>query len=124
IHMHAIRDDTAGSSVELKIKQRLERAATIENGIDESGDGALLALIFFAAEFHAAVELEREVGVLGDDVAGFRSDCLWRLWKLTRKYRWLLGSSEARRCNLTPDRLNDCAHVLLERSRARRLDLC
>ncbi len=64
VDMHTIRDHSTRSRIELKIEQRLERAATIEDGIDESFDSALLALIFFAAKFHAAVKLQCEIRVL------------------------------------------------------------
>ena len=122
VHVNAVGDDAPGAGVELEIDQRLERAAAVEHRIEAPG-GALSALILLAAKFHSAVELEAEVGVVGDDIAGTSGDSLRRLGDFAGVRWWLLRGGKTRRCHLAPHRFDDGAPILLERRRPRRLDL-
>src|SRR5205085_2750868 len=119
IDVNPVGDDAARFGGELKINQRLERAVTAGNRVEEKAGRATLALIFFAAELEAAVELKSDVGVLADDRHRLHRQRRLRLRRKLPGIRGrLLRSREVRRRNLPPNRFENRSHVLLKRCRS------
>src|SRR6185436_13393093 len=124
IDVHAIGDYSAGFCCELKINQRLEGAPAIGDGVEEERRGAERALILFAANLEATIELKSEVGVLAKNRQRLGS---YRWLRFRRQLAGITGrgssGGEVARRDLPPHRLHDGAHVLLERGGARSFDL-
>src|SRR5687767_8937384 len=116
--MNAVGDHTAGLGVELEVDERQKIALTVEYRLNKSTDRAALVQILFTAKLHPRIELKREIGMLGDNVAGAGGGLRWLVFGIERK-RWrLLSRGECGCRDLPPDGLDDRAHVLLKGSRA------
>ena len=124
VDVNAVGDDSAGFGVELEVEEWKEAALAVEHRLDESAHRAALVEISLRPQLHFRIELQGQIGMLGDDVTRLGGDLsLGFVLGLRRERRWLLRGCEARGGDLTPDCLHDRPHVLLECSRAGGFDL-
>ena len=70
--MNPFRDYAARLCVELEVEDREEAALAVEHRLDESAHRAALIEIALRPQLHSRVELQRQIGMLGDDVARLR----------------------------------------------------
>ncbi len=90
VDVNSLSDDAARPCVELEIRDWEKGALTREHRLGKAAHRASLVQILLRTQLHPGIQLKRQVGMLGDDVACFRRHCSGLFVRRGFRKRWRL----------------------------------